>query len=160
MKKYIIIIFIAVATLSCADFMDVIPDNIATIDNIFSTRAQAEQMLFTCYYFIPSFGTGNEPGMVSGDHAWYHHDPNGHTQHGWNLMRMGNNVSNPIFNYWGGRYAGIRNCNVFLENIYKVPDMSNLEKSIWAAEVKFIKAFHYFYLLQMYGADCARKPAD
>ena len=148
MKKYIIILSIAMATAAC-DFMDIIPDNIATIDNIFSDKERAEQHLFTCYYTIPPFGTDNEPGMVLGDHSWYHLDMNGRRQIGWDLMRMGNNVSSPLFNFWGGRYAGIRFCNVFLENIESVPDMSSLEKARWAAEVKVIKAFHHFWLLQM-----------
>ena len=151
MKKYLIIVMLAAASPSCADFMDVMPDNILTIDNIFNNREQAEQYLFTCYSIIPPFGTSNEPGMVCGDHAWYHLDVNNYTQPGWDLMRMGNNVSSPILNYWAGRYAGIGYCNTLLANIDKVPDMNSLEKARWAAEAKFIKAFHHFWLLQMYG---------
>ena len=151
MKKNIFIVFIVWMTFSCNDFMDVIPDNIATIDNIFNNREQAEQYLYTCYSIIPPFGTSQEPGMVCGDHAWYHYDINGYVQNGWDLMRRGNNVSSVIFNYWGGRYAGIGYCNVFLANIDKVPDMNRYEKVRWSAEVKFIKAFHHFWLFQMYG---------
>lgn len=151
MKKYILIIILAVAASSCSDYMDIIPDNVATIDNIFNNREQAEQFLYTCYNFLPPFGTDSEPGMVCGDHTWSHIDANGRQQIGWDLMRMGNNISAPFFNYWGGRYAGIRYCNVFLESINLVPDMHSLEKTRWAAEVKFIKAFHHFWLLQMYG---------
>jgi hypothetical protein len=150
MKKYIIVIFIAVVASSC-DYMDIIPDDVPTIETVFNNREQAEKFLFTCYSFLPPFGTDGEPGMVCGDHSWYHVDINGRTQTGWDLMRMGNNVSSPRFNFWGGRYAGIRYCNVFLENINNVPDMNNIEKTRWAAEVKFIKAFHHFWLLQMYG---------
>ncbi len=131
--------------------MDVVPDNIPTIDNAFSDRERAEQYLFTCYGYIPPFGTSTEPGMVCGDANWYHVDLNNYAQPGWDLMRKGNNVSSPLFNYWGGRYVGIRNCNVFLENIHKVGDMDSREKNRWIGEVKFIKAFHYFFLLQMYG---------
>ncbi len=151
MKKYIMIIFIAITTLSCNDYMDIIPDNVATFDNIFSNRIQAERFLFTCYNYLPAFGSDQEPGMVLGDHAWYHLDPSGRQQTGWNLMRGGNNVSSPLFNFWGTRYAGIRYCNLFLENIDRVPDMNSFEKSRWTAEAKFIKAFHHFWLLQMYG---------
>jgi len=151
MKKYIFLTVLTVALSSCADFMDIVPDNIPTIDNIFGDRERAEQYLYTCYSIIPPFGTDREPGMTCGDQAWYTIDVNGYTQNGWNLMRMGNNVSAPIFNYWAGRYAGIRWCNIFLENIDRVPDMNSFEKARWTAEVKFLKAFHHFWLLQMYG---------
>ena len=150
-KKYVFIVLMAVTLSSCADFMDIVPDNVASIDNIFGDRERTEQYLFTCYSVIPPFGTNTEPGMVCGDAAWYHISPDNYAQPGWDLMRMGNNVSAPIFDYWGGRYAGIRWCNNFLENIDRVPDMNSFEKARWTAEVKFLKAFHHFWLLQMYG---------
>ena len=150
MKKYILIVIIGIVSSSCSDFMDVIPDNIATIENIFSNRAQAEQNLFTCYVRLPQFGTSFEPGMSCGDISWFHLDVNGVAQPSWDLMRMGNNASSPLFNFWGA-YVGIRNCNVFMENIDQVPDMDSYEKARWKAEVKFIKAFLHFWLFQMYG---------
>jgi hypothetical protein len=131
--------------------MDIIPDNIATIDNIFGDRTQAEKYLFTCYYPLPPFGTNNDPGMVCGDAVWHRLDVNNYAQPGYNLMRRGNNVSSPIFNYWGTRYAGIRYCNIFLENIDRVPGVNSLEKARWTAEVKVLKAFYHFCLLEMYG---------
>src|SRR3546814_17102010 len=48
-------------------------------------------------------------------------------------------------------YRGIRECNIFLENIESVPDMSSSEKARWTAEVKFLKAYYHFWLLRMYG---------
>ncbi len=152
MKKYIIsLIFIFVATVACDDFMDVVPDNIATLDHAFSDKERAERYLFRCYAYIPVYGTSTEPGLPSGDECWYHRDVNNYYQPGWDLMRHGNNVSAPIFDYWGGRYQALRDCNIFLENIDKVKDLDDYEKDCWTAEVKVLKAFHHFYLLNMYG---------
>lgn len=151
MKKFIIIITCLVGLSSCKDFMDIVPDNVATLEYAFRDRERAEQYLFTCYSYIPQFGTLTEPGLVCGDENWYHLDANNYAQPGWDLMRLGNNVTSPILNYWLGRYQGIRDCNIFLENIDKVIDLDDYEKDRWKAEVKFIKAFHYFWLLQMYG---------
>ena len=150
MKKYIIIV-IAIVTTACADFMDVIPDNIATIDHIFANRVQAENYLLTCYTYLPEYATANEPGMALGDAIWYHKEVNAWPQTWWDLMRFGNNVTSPYYNYWGGRYVGIRVCNNFLENVDKATDVNSIEKARWTAEAKFIKAFHHFWLLQMYG---------
>lgn len=151
MRKYIIILVVLIFWISCDDFMDVIPDNVATIDNAFSDKERAEKYLFRCYAYIPQFGTKNEPGLQSGDENWYHVDVNNYEQPGWDFMRFGNNVSTPIFDYWGGRYQAIRDCDVFLSNIHKVLDLDDYEKKRWIAEVKFLKAFQHFYLLQMYG---------
>jgi hypothetical protein len=151
MRKYLSIIFILFIVYACDDFMDVVPDNIATLDNAFSDKERAEKYLFRCYAYIPPFGTSTEPGLVCGDENWYHRDPNNYAQPGWDLMRHGNNVSTPIFDYWGGRYQALRDCNIFLENIDKVLDLDDYEKKRWIAEVKFLKAFQHFYLLQMYG---------
>ncbi len=48
-------------------------------------------------------------------------------------------------------FRGIRDCNIFLENIDKVPGMQEREKKRWIAEVKFLKAYYHFWLLRMYG---------
>ncbi|MGF7233320.1 RagB/SusD family nutrient uptake outer membrane protein, partial [Arachidicoccus sp.] len=67
------------------------------------------------------------------------------------------NVVNPIANYWDGTNGGqamfnaIRTCNIFLDNIAKVPDMQEVERKRWIAEVKTLKAYYHFLLLRMYG---------
>lgn len=43
-------------------------------------------------------------------------------------------------------YQGISDCNIFLENIQKVPDMTQAEKDRWAAEVRFLES-----LLPLFG---------
>ena len=42
---------------SCKKYLDVTPDNIATIENAFTMRKEAEKYLFTCYSYLPSHGT-------------------------------------------------------------------------------------------------------
>jgi hypothetical protein len=55
--------------------------------------------------------------------------------------------------YFSNSYNGIRQVNIFLANIDKVPVPStNLTRTItWKAEVRFIRAFLYFELLKRYG---------
>ena len=63
--------FIAAALLafvSCADYVDVVPDNIATIDYAFRDRVGAEKFLATCYSFIPRRGDPkNYPALMGSD---------------------------------------------------------------------------------------------
>jgi hypothetical protein len=158
MKKFIYFTIVGLTILSsCKNYLDVVPDNIATVDYAFRNRVVAERYLYTCYSYMPRHGTGDDPALA-GDEVWS--NPNRNTNfpnHGCDLMYFGNNVTNPLLNYWNGStyskplWAGIRDCNIFLENIDKVRDLENYDKIRWVAEVKFLKAYYHFYLLELYG---------
>ncbi|MEJ7828669.1 MAG: RagB/SusD family nutrient uptake outer membrane protein [Segetibacter sp.] len=51
---------------------------------------------------------------------------------------------------WTNDYDGIRRCNSFLENYQKAEGRETVKESM-AAEVRFIRAYLYFYLTQFYG---------
>ncbi len=137
--------------------MDIVPDNVATLEYAFRDRVRAEKYLFTCYSYMPGHGTLNNPGLVCGDAFWYHIDANSRVQYGWNIMRDGNNVTAPLLNYWDGEnggtnlWQGIRDCNIFIENIGLAMGLDESERARWIAEVKFLKAYYHFWLLQLYG---------
>ncbi|MEN6453744.1 MAG: RagB/SusD family nutrient uptake outer membrane protein [Prolixibacteraceae bacterium] len=139
----------------CDSFLDVTPDNVATIDYAFRLRSTAERFLFTCYSYMPSHGSLNEnPAFLGADELWL--VPTS-TNVSWMIARGNQRVVNPYVNAWQGNngskdlYEGIRQCNVFLENISDVPDMTESEKKRWVAEVKFLKAYYHFWLVRMYG---------
>ena len=156
--KYIFKISIAIVLMfswSCEDFLDVTPDNIATIDYAFRMRNTAERFLFTCYSYMPSHASNNENiGLLAGDESWLVAT---NTNNLWQIARGNQRVVNPYANAWQGTlgsrdlYQGIRECNVFLENIHLVPDISDFERVRWISEVKFLKAYYHFYLIRMYG---------
>ncbi|MDD2513307.1 MAG: RagB/SusD family nutrient uptake outer membrane protein [Proteiniphilum sp.] len=158
MKKIYNLFLIMVSfifSLGCNDFLEVTPDNIATIDYAFRLRSTAERFLFTCYSYMPNQGSLNEnPALLGGDELWLVAT---NTNNAWMIARGNQRVVNPYTNAWQGAqgskdiYQGIRECNVFLENIDLVPDMSDFEKARWIAEVKFLKAYYHFYLIRMYG---------
>ncbi|WP_018625994.1 RagB/SusD family nutrient uptake outer membrane protein [Niabella aurantiaca] len=155
----LIAILITSVITSCKKYLDVVPDNIATIDHAFNMRQQAEKFLFTCYNYLPRHsamsGSADEnPALGGGDELWFH---NFYVPSSWNIARGYQNVVNPYDNFWQGSgggidlYQGISDCNIFLENIGRTPDMEQGEKNRWIAEVKFLKAYYHFYLTRMYG---------
>lgn len=164
MKKYTYILF-AFSILffpSCEEeFLDVVPDNIAVLDNAFSNRNAAAGYLATCYSYMPSEGSLiQDPAMLSGDELIV--PISQQDNFAGSLVSNGFlNPSNVLFNYWGvgtpsdqtpnSLYRGIRDCNIFLENIDRVRDLQTFEKSQWVAEVKFLKAYYHFYLARMFG---------
>lgn len=146
----------------CKKYLDVVPDNVATIENAFTLRSSAEKYLFTCYSYLPRDGSYNtNPGFASADEVWYMFPSKDIGANDgvriWNIARGGQNPSSPLCNYWdgslGGRplFTGIRDCNIFLDNIHKVPDMDDFEKKRWAGEVTFLKAYFHFMLARCYG---------
>ena len=63
-KNYILICLAALVAVSC-NYLDVVPDNIATLDMAFNTRANAEKYLATCYHYLPIMGHwGQNSGLV------------------------------------------------------------------------------------------------
>ncbi|MBB5438322.1 hypothetical protein HDC92_001997 [Pedobacter sp. AK017] len=160
MKKINIILLITLigTFMSCKKFLDVVPDNVATIDYAFNLRSSAEKYLFTCYSYMPANGHFNtNTGFSAADEIWYPNPPMDVSTNFYSIALGLQNSDNPFGNYWSGSrggkplFRGIRDCNIFLDNINKVEEMNTWEKERWIAEVKFLKAYYHFYLLRMYG---------
>ncbi|MEC3878170.1 RagB/SusD family nutrient uptake outer membrane protein [Parapedobacter sp. 10938] len=162
MKKIIVYTYGVFLTLfgGCQKYLDIVPDNIATIENAFNMRVSAERFLYSCYHYLPLLSNiEHNPAFTAGDEFWLHEF---YRMPGWEIARGFQNVTNPYLNYWQGNtgqgsnatrdlYQAIRDCNIFLENVDAVPDLSEGEKRRWVAEVKFLKAYFHFYLIRMYG---------
>jgi hypothetical protein len=61
---------VAVTTtvISCKKFLDIVPDNVATIEYAFRLRVEAEKYLFTLYNYLPGEGSlWNNPAFLGGD---------------------------------------------------------------------------------------------
>jgi hypothetical protein len=149
----------AVLFTDCSDYLDVVPDDVATLDNAFSNRTNSEKFLFSCYNMLPDQNNPfTYPGNVGIDEIWWNMDVSSYnTRSGARIATNDQNASDPFQNFWDGRrdgknlWIGIRDCNIFLDNIERVPDLQNWERVRWISEVKFIKAYLHFFLLQLYG---------
>lgn len=143
-------------------YLDVVPDNVSTINNAFASKTEAEKYLFTCYSYLP---TEVDPtynvGLSASDEVFVL-DPANHIR-STNVLRLvygDQNTSDPIANFMDGtrdasaNYKAIRDCNVFLENVTdksKIPDLDIDTRERWTAEAQFLKAFYHFILFRAYG---------
>ena len=160
---YYTLIFFSMLMGCKKDYLDVVPDNIATIENAFTSRNEAEKYLYTCYSYLPAESAINaNPALLGSDEFWTYWpiaESNPLPKFPQQLARGLQDVTNPLLNYWDGNNGGnnkplwqaIRDCNIFLDNISKVPDMAPAEINRWLSEVLFLKAYYHFYLLRMYG---------
>jgi len=145
---------------SCGKFLDVIPDNIATVESAFASRTTAQKYLYTCYSYMPAHGNVDAGVFLAGDEFWvpfpqisqfFYNDVFQ------NIAMSNQSVVNPTLNYWDGAsggkplYQGLRDCNIFLENISHVQGMQERELRRWTAEVKFLKAYYHYWLVRNYG---------
>src|SRR5690606_37974335 len=157
LKFYMILVATMFVT-ACQDYLDIVPDNVPTIDYAFHMRSSAERYLATCYSYLPDHAhINNNSGFNSSDEVWYFFPERDINLSIFNIAKGLQNSSNPLVNYWNGTNQGkplfqaIRDCNIFLTNISKVVNMEDYERERWKAEVTFLKAYYHFYLLRMYG---------
>lgn len=157
-----VILFLLIFCSCKKSFLDVVPDDVATIDNAFTSKVEAEKYLFTCYAYIPNNEDPTQNvGTGSSDELWI---DNTNLSSGSVMMigRNGQNTSHPYACYWdggtnssgSGMFKAIRDCNVFLDNISdlsKVPDLDLDTRIRWIAEAKFLKAYYHFILFRAYG---------
>jgi len=157
-QQHIFIVFLLMVLSSCGDYLDIVPDKTQELDLLFERKEAAYKALATCYHYLPQ-----NDGVYS-THAFASDELTTPVQQetpGIELMRGKQNTTQPLLSFWSGYYAhgrsqeslfkGIRDCNIFIENIDLVKDMLADEKAEWKAEVTFLKAYYHFLLLTQYG---------
>lgn len=160
MKKIslVIIVLLGFQFYSC-EFIDVVPEEAPTLEHAFSNRAVAYKFLNTCYSHLPDpTDPFYYPAHFTSRDELELRDPRAVNNSIAGKIAQGlQSASNPLQDYWSGRnggkalYVGIRDCNIFLENIHKPQDIQEVERQRWIAEVKFLKAFYHFFLMKLYG---------
>ncbi|MDR1121652.1 MAG: RagB/SusD family nutrient uptake outer membrane protein [Dysgonamonadaceae bacterium] len=174
MKKIIFIFIIfSVLTVSCRDYLDVVPDNITTVDHAFNSRYQAEGFLYGLFSWLPAFANpGSNPALMGGDEIWFSIDGSGLSNLLWYLSQGRQGTNSPLANCWassqniynsttnpggyglnGGKplFTALRDCNIFLENVHRPFDLTEEERIRWTGEALFLKAYFHFWLFRMYG---------
>jgi hypothetical protein len=158
-RIFVYIIVGCLGMFTSCNYLDVVPDNVATIDNAFTSREMAEKFLFTCYSYMPAHASPFSQAYILGHEFWTYRPSDGSFYQPFEVMARGNQgIVSPALNYWEGlnngkpMFIGLRDCNIFLERMNGViPGLDEYEKARWVAEVKFLKAYYHYWLLRMYG---------
>ncbi len=133
------------------DFFDTVPDNIVTVDGIFTNRGQTERWLAGLYSSIP------QPWAREDTYAF------GYTTDELDVS----NWANPALNSGAlaatsvnmgslGFYEKIRLASIFLENVDKNQEilaLSNGSQIIkeYKGEAQFLRAYYYWLLMKQFG---------
>jgi hypothetical protein len=144
-------------TASCKKYLNTVPDDVLTIDDIFSSKANVDAYLANIYSTMPNEmqqrfpGSGNS-GVWEGasDDAKFNWDFVYTNQ--MNLSVWSNTDGN-VETYWGSYYKAIRNATDFMNRIDKAnaAELSPQLITEYKAEARGLRALYYFFLLRTYG---------
>ena len=169
MKKFIKIFLVGLPLIfgaaSCKKYLNVVPDDVATLNSAFANANETQAYLFGCYSTLQALADvrGNAGFSASGEIIWPYPLSDLTTlggsggDDGFELMRGFQNVANPLLNFWDGYNLGqsmwvaIRKCNTFLANVNIPLDLPLYEKTRMIGEAQFLKAYYHYYLLRLYG---------
>lgn len=164
--KYIAIILLAVVVTSgCKKFLATEPFSTTSTEQFYKTASDAELAIAGCYnvlnaQIIQSTNLGSRGGlffmqlqiMLTGttDEAVTKYllsdsdtGPWGYAS--WNSTSLYNQQA------WFFFYAGISRCNLLLEKINDIPDITDVRKKEIIAECRFLRGFYYMYMGMMWG---------
>jgi hypothetical protein len=154
-------VFFAGFLLSSCDYLDVVPDNIPTIEHAFRNRVEAQNYKYGCFSYMPDVGNmAQDPAMLGCDEVWVTQEVGNSLLRGIVIGEQGTN--NPLANYWASQrnsltnvakalWTGISDCNIFLENIHEPFDLEDSERNKWTGEIIFLKAYLHYWLFRQYG---------
>lgn len=153
MKKtliYIVLSFLALGLVSC-NFLDRQEDEQMTFEKIWQQRSTTRQYFFNCMGYLPNDATNFYGGTVihgaSDESSMTWNYPYRYINFGsWNATV----IPNDNFNYY---YQGIRDCNIFLKNVYTCSDpaATKADLDLWYNCVRWTRAYLYFLLMRDYG---------
>ena len=158
-KIYVLMLASGLLTASCNDYLDVVPKgDVETVESNFEQRNDVNKWLKTCYYMFVDMTTdmSEQPGFLGADEfvagQYARENLGGYAEN----LYIGDGLQmaqNPYGNIWtkDGAYCLIRYCNLFLANVNHCYNMDDEEKTLWAAEIKALKAATYLELLKRYG---------
>lgn len=150
--KYTLISMMLVGLTASCNFLDKEP-YMVTVDTYFNTTEEASSFVTGVYAILgqSTFYGADYMYLVAGDDL-AHYGGSGRAPATKGLICNNATVSDPaVTGLWYTLYSGINRANIFLENIDRVEDMDADLKKQYISEVRFLRAYYYFILVQSWG---------
>lgn len=146
---------ITLMTASCNDYLDKTPDDATskTLEDVFKNELYTERFLLNAYAYLPveknfNDNSGRSPWSAASDElniTWTYPMAKKMNAGAWDATMVDGNC-----NIWTENWRGIRQCNIFLENVYMTPT-SETTKNTWIGEAHFLRGLYHFFLLRSHG---------
>ena len=136
------------------DFFDAQPDNLLSLESIFSNRVQTENYWGGLFSEIPDIW--NQPYTFNLSVITDEMDVSNWADGTVETINNGATTSDNSPQLFVTLYTKIRQCAVFLENVDKSTELLATEGGAervkqYKAEAKFLRAYYYWRMMQMYG---------
>lgn len=135
---------------SCDSFLDKQEDEALNFDKIWNTRENTEKYWRNAMSFLPDDGNdwSYAPWHAATDEAilaW--------TRDSEKINKGSWNPSNIPYYQMDRFYKGIRECNIFLQNVDRCTDpiVTDAMKNMWKTQTRFARAYYYFMMMRVYG---------
>ncbi|WP_179946955.1 RagB/SusD family nutrient uptake outer membrane protein [Niabella ginsenosidivorans] len=146
-KLYIVAVIIAAMQLYSCQKLDIAPISKFTEANYWTSTDKAELVLNMAYNQMYNAGIMWRDEFLGDNmvHTYGTSDPNS--------IRRGEATAalNLFASEWKDAYGGIKTCLVFLANVDRIPGMPEELKNRMIDEIRFIRAYIYFRLVNYYG---------
>ena len=142
------ILGVAILLITGCEDLDLVPENTFTDDTYWTSPEKAQTFLNTAYsqMFNSTFFFYNE---ALSDNAY---NGRGDVAGTASLAAGVYDPSLPrLQEEWDGAYAGIKTCNLFLQNIDRVAELEEAQKNQMVAEARFLRAWQHFRLMTWFG---------
>ncbi len=142
---------------SCAGFLDQIPDDVLTVDDIFKSKNYVDNYLTQIYANLPNemaqrfVGTQfSGPWTAASDEAKYNWDfnyANNMNKSTWST------TDGSVSTFYDNYYKSIRNATDFIDKIDSAnpAEVNESMKSRYKAEARALRAIYYYFLIRIYG---------
>lgn len=152
MKIYRLLIISLITTcglFSSCEFLDQVPDDVVSLEAVFSTKRDVERYLNTTYNYIPAElnpKNGGGPICDEMDFPWPEYEEN----------YINSGAMTPSAGYrqsWYNYYKAIRQASTFISHVDACKDATLTAelKRQYKAEARFLRAYYYFNLFRWYG---------
>ncbi len=127
-----------------------VPVNQLTTNNVFTDDKSATAVLGNIYYSFNTFIAGNYNVNIAlyTDELVYASTVN-------NQKEFSNSAVSPVnasnLNIWKYFYSVIYQCNALLENLNHSKGITDSTRQLLSGEARFLRAYGYFYLVNLYG---------
>lgn len=139
-------------TMASCEFLEKEPYKIVP-ENYFKTEAEAQAFLTGTYANLgqPTFYGNSYMVLVGGDDLEFYGGSTGRISDTGLICNNTTTSDAAVTNFWFNLYNGIERANIFLEELDKVPGISDKNRLQYKSEARFLRAFYYFNLVQCWG---------
>lgn len=138
---------------SCKKYLDQVPNDRITIEQVFQKKGPSEQYLANVYSYVDDLSdpTNTNPWVGNADEAdvtW-----SKYTIYNLNIGNI--SAGSSLFDTWTSYYEGIRSATYFMNHIDGNAEILALNGqqliNQYKAEARFLRAYFYFLLMRQYG---------